>query len=148
MSKYRKFLVSFLALIATVLVSCSSPPPVAQVTTYTGEQIAQIQEYVDKISEVRDRLPELQKLIQTEDWIYIRNFIHGPVGDLRVDMVNLTRNLLPKAQPQAQALAKDVFDHLVDIDQAAQTKNYKVAVRNYAQVVKDLDSFFQLIPQG
>lgn len=147
MTKYRSLISLLLAFVATLLVSCSSPAEIKP-PTYSSEQISQIQGYAAEISALRDRLPELQKLIQKEDWIYVRNFIHGPLGELRFKLTALSRNLLPDAQPEANSLSKEVFDHLVDIDRAAQDSNYKLAVRNYAEALKDLDAFLKLLPQG
>jgi photosystem II protein PsbQ len=116
--------------------------------TYTSEQIAQIQEYMTDVDALRDRLPELAKLIQDQNWVFVRNFIHGPLGEMRVKLANLSRNLLPDAQKQANKLAKDVFNNLVAIDQAAANKDYKTAIRNYGETIRDLEEFLKLVPQA
>jgi len=149
MVKLRSIIVVVLALVLVVVLNLGSvaeakPRPKA----YTAEQIEQIQAYVSDLSAVRDRLPELATLIQKQNWIFVRNFIHGPLGEVRTKMLNLSRNLLPDAQPQSRAAAKLVFNHLVAIDEAAAKGDYKAAIRNYAQTIRDFDGFLQLVPQA
>ncbi|HIK14127.1 MAG TPA: photosystem II protein PsbQ [Leptolyngbyaceae cyanobacterium M33_DOE_097] len=151
MVKFRAIISFLLVLVTVVVVNWGSPAaakPPKKPTTYTTEQIQQLQAYAADVAEMRDRLPELADLIQKQNWVFVRNFIHGPLGEIRTKMLTMSRNLLPDAQKEANQLSKAVFDHLVDIDQAAASQNYKVAVRSYAETVRDLDTFLNLIPQG
>jgi photosystem II protein PsbQ len=147
MSKYRSILSLVLAFVATVIVGCSGPATPIKLT-YTPEQIAEIQSYASQISALRDRLPELDKLIQDENWVFTRNFIHGPMGELRVTLNQAARNLFPEAQKQARQLAKQVAEDLEDIDRAAADQDYRDASRHYADAVKDFEAFLQSLPQG
>ncbi len=70
------------------------------------------------------------------------------LGEIRTKMGSLALNLLPNDQKQARSLAKSVGDNLIAIDQAAKDKNYKAAIRNYAETIRDLDSLLQLVPNG
>lgn len=147
MFKFRSVIAVLLALVTTLLVSCSSPTA-AKPPTYTPTQLEQIQRYRTDVSALGDRLPELATLITTRRWTDVRTFIHGPLGELRIRMSKLTRTLLPNAQPRAQEIAQEVFEHLVKIDQAAENTNYELAIRNYNEAIKDLEAFFQLIPSA
>jgi ABC-type Zn uptake system ZnuABC Zn-binding protein ZnuA len=60
----------------------------------------------------------------------------------------LSQKLLPTDQKQARTIAKAVADNLVAIDQASKDENYKAAIRNYAETIRDLDAFLQLVPRG
>jgi hypothetical protein len=42
--------------------------------------------------------------------------------------------------------AKEVFEHLIAIDEAAQTRDSAKATKNYQAALRDFDAFFQLIP--
>lgn len=145
--RYRSILAGILALLTVFVVSCGSPtatkPP-----TYTTAQIEQIQKYVPKIIEMRDRMSELPSLLKDRNWVDVISLIHGPLGTLRQDMAYLTRNLLPNEQPAARKAAKDVFEHFEGIDKAAQENNYELAVQNFRDALKDLDAFVQLIPKS
>lgn len=151
MVKYRSILTAVLAVVMVVLLSFGSVAEAkraAKPQSYTSEQIEQIQDYASQLSAVRDKMPELADLIQKQDWVFVRNFIHGPLGELRSKMTFVAQTLLGDDQKQARATAKAVFDNLVAIDQAAQEKNYKVAIRNYAETLRDFDSFLTLLPKG
>ena len=97
---------------------------------------------------MRDRVPELQALIAKKDWTSVRNFIHGPLGELRVKMIAVTRDLFPNAQKPARQAAKQVFDDLVALDRAAGEADSDLAVLKYNQAIKAFDAFFQLVPQA
>lgn len=118
----------------------SNPP------TYTPAQLEQIQRYAASVEELRDRLLELPTLIQQEKWVDVQSLIHGPLGELRVSMARLSRSLDPKTQRTAQKAAKAVFEHLVAIDEAADIRSSTKAFRDYNEVLKELDTFFGLLP--
>jgi photosystem II protein PsbQ len=150
MTKYRSILASVLAFIAVLFICFSDPAAArpAKKLTYTAEQIASIQEAAAQVVAMRDRFPELNDLIQKQDWIFARNFIHGPLGELRVKMSQVTRDLLPDAQKAARKAAKEVAEDLEDLDRVADERNYQAAVRYYSEAIKDLDTFFSVLPQG
>lgn len=144
----RSILSLILVIVATFLVSCGSPTTAKVPETYTTAQFEQIQEYAPDILTLRDRMDrELQTLIQQRDWIDVSNFIHGPLGELRLKMNYVTRNLLPQDQQKAREKTRDLFDHLVKIYQAAQDGNYQRATLNYREALTDIDAFLQLVPQ-
>jgi photosystem II protein PsbQ len=89
---------------------------------------------------------ELQTLIQRRDWIDVSNFIHGPLGELRLEMINISRSLLPPDQEKARLLTRDLFDNLVKIDQAAKDGQYQKVMQNYREALADIDNFLQLVP--
>lgn len=147
MARYRSILSLVLVLLATFLVSCSGPTVATAPPTYTAAQVAKIQEYVPEVLTVRDRATELQRLIQTKQWIKVGNFIHGPMAEARLSMNYIASNLLPKDQAPAREIVRDMLDHLVKIDQAADTANYQKAVINSQAAFTDIDNFLKLIPQ-
>jgi photosystem II protein PsbQ len=151
MVKYRSIVSVLLATVVAVLMLFGNPVAEARTVktpTYTSEQLEQIQSYASELSAIRDRLPELGDLIQKQDWVFTRNFIHGPLGDFRFKMLSLSRLLLPNAQAEANKLAKAVFDDLIAIDLAAQDRKYQPAVSSYAETLKDFDAFLQLVPKA
>lgn len=147
MPRYRSFLALVLAFLTAFLVSCGTPT-VKKPPTYTPAQIEQIQQYVSGIEALRDRLPELAKLIQDENWVFVRNFIRGPLGELRSRIAGVERNLLPDAQAKAHQTAKELFESLVAIDRSAQNGDYKAAISNYAAIQKNLNAFLEQAPKA
>lgn len=147
MVRHRSILSFILTIVAIFLVSCGSPTTATVPPTYTSAQVEQIQEYVPKILALRNRMKEIPTSVQRRDWIDVSNFVHGPIGELRLQMTYVTRNLLPQDQKKAQQLTRDLFNELVQIDQAAQAADARKAVSNYQQALADIDNFVRLIPQ-
>ena len=148
MVRYRSILSLILALVATFLVSCGSPTDAKVPQTYTTAQVEQIQEYVPSILALRDRMKEIPSMIQRRDWIDLSDFIHGPLGELRLKMTYVTRNLLPKDQEGARETTRKLFDDLVKIYQAAEQSDPKKALLNYQDALKDLDAFLKYVPEA
>lgn len=145
MARYRSILAFVLVIITTFLVSCGGPAKISG-PLYTTAQLEQIQRYSDSVASLGDRMSELLPLIEQEQWNDVESFIHGPLGELRTRMSRLARTLEPKAQKGALAAAQEVFEHLIKIDEAAQARDFAKASSNYGAALRDLDTFFQLIP--
>lgn len=144
MKTLRSFLAVILVLVATVLVSCSSPQAV--VPTYTPEKIQTINTYRIPVDKARIKMAELGELIQEQDWNTIRSYIHGPLGFLRRDFRYLSTNLLPEDEEQGQEIASDIFLRLENIDVAAKEHNSTVVFDQYVKAVNDFDSYIKLVP--
>lgn len=147
MALYRSILSLMLVIVATFVVSCSSPSAVKLPQTYTVSELELIQRSMPEILMLRDRMSkELQTLIQRRDWIDVSNFIHGPLGELRLEMINISRSLLPPDQDKARQLTRDLFDNLVKVDQAAKEGQDQKVMQNYRQALVDIDNFLKLVP--
>ncbi len=148
MKRYRSIIAFVLALVAVFTINSSSLAAPKKASAYTPTQVEQFQKYTPSLQALRDRLPELAEAIQQQKWVEVGSLIHGPLGELRQKISYLTTKLLPKDQTSARETAKGLFLDLESIDAAAQEGYYKKAIRNYAEAVKDLDTFLQLIPKG
>lgn len=147
MARYRSILSLILVIVATLIVSCGGPTVATVAQTYTDAQLEQIQRYVPEITALRGRMNQIPALIQRRDWMDVSDFIHGPLGEMRMQMTYVTRHLLPKDQEAARQATRDLFDHLVKIEQAAQVDNSQGARLNYREALGDIDTFLQLVPQ-
>ncbi|MBD2679090.1 MULTISPECIES: photosystem II protein PsbQ [Nostoc] len=136
-----------LVLLATFLISCGGPGVAVAPPTYTATQIGEIKEYVPEIQAVRDRSQELKSLIQKQDWINVSNFIHGPITEARLNLTYVTPHLLPKDQNTARQITRDLFNHLVKVNQAASSSNAQLALSNSEAAFADIDKFLQLLPE-
>lgn len=145
MFRYRSLIALILVAVTSLLVSCSSPTPTAT-PTYTSDQLAQIQQYNTRLQGFRDRMLELPPLVQQKRWTDVESLIHGPLGEIRATMLRLSRNLLPSEQKAAETAAKETFEHLIAIDEAAQSQDGIKALRNYNELLKDFDAFIERIP--
>ncbi len=144
MLRYRSFLALVLTLVTVFVVSCATPT--AQQPLYDQSKLAQVEIFLPRILSTRDRMPELEDLIEERDWVFVSNFIHGPLGDLRRQMKSLAYNLLPADEKAALDVADRLFDDLVAIDAAAEANSYAQAAVSYKAAIKDFDSFLDLIP--
>lgn len=133
-----------LAAIAVLVIGCSAPD--VKVTTYTPEQLGGINTYATSVLALRDRMPELETYIDQKDWVDVQYFIHGPLGELRVRLDRLARQLLPDTQDEAKILAKDLYKHLVKIDEAADTRDTSLASSQYYEALSDFDAYLDLLP--
>ena len=147
MVRSRSILSLILAMVAVFLISCGSPTVAKVPPTYTPAQIEQIQEYAPTLLALRDRMSEIPVLIQRRDWIGVRNFIHGPLGELRLKMTYITRNLLPTEQTKARQITRQLFDDLVKVEQAIEENSTSGAVRSYQTAFADINKFVELIPK-
>ncbi len=147
MVRSRSILSLILAIVAVFIVSCGSPTVAKVPPTYTPAQIEQIQEYTPTLLALRDRMSEIPVLIQQRDWIGVRNFIHGPLGELRLKMTYVTRNLLPSEQETARQITRKLFDDLVKVEQSIEQNSTTGAVRNYQAAFADINKFVDLVPK-
>jgi photosystem II protein PsbQ len=144
--KIFRSILSFVTIgIMVLLVSCGSPR-VSAPPTYTSAKLQQIQTYRIPVDQARGKLSDLGQLISKKQWVDTGSLIHGPLGFLRRDMRYLADSLLPGDKERASEIAKEIFQHLEDIDAAAKDKNYGAAINEYKEVVSDFDAFFQLLP--
>ncbi|MDJ0527323.1 MAG: photosystem II protein PsbQ, partial [Microcystis sp. M53600_WE12] len=97
MPRLRSIISLVLVLVTTLLVSCSGPQATIP-TVYSPQKIEQLQVYIQPIEGFRQKMSVLQDLIADKNWVDTRTYIHGPLGQLRQEMVGLSRNLLPKDQ--------------------------------------------------
>ncbi|OZH55828.1 hypothetical protein AFK68_02070 [Hydrocoleum sp. CS-953] len=145
MLKKRSIVAWVMALLVAFLASCSSPTPPP---TYSDAQLQKIEQYTARIVALRDRMSELESLIQQEEWINVDTFIHGPLGDLRSKTNYLTQSLLlAKDKTPVLDAAKQVFEDLEDIDVAAAEGDKKQALSEYKKAVADFDTFLGLVPK-
>ena len=147
MSLFRPLISILLVFVSIFVVSCGDGSQ-AKAPTYSVAQLAQIQATNKNLVALSERLPELATMIEKRDWNNVKSFIHGPLGDIRTRLSGLSRELLPGTKEQALAISKEIFVHLNKIDEAASGNDYKVAIVNYGEALKDFASFEKLIPQA
>ncbi|NES02400.1 MAG: photosystem II protein PsbQ [Okeania sp. SIO2F4] len=142
----RSIVAWVMALLVAFLASCGSPTPPP---TYSDAQLQKIELSAAGIQALRDRMDELESLIQQGEWVNVRTFIHGPLGDLRSKTTYLTQSLLlPKDKTPVLDAAKEIFEDLEDIDVAAAEGDKNQALSNYKEAVADFDTFLGLVPKN
>jgi photosystem II protein PsbQ len=147
MSLFRPLISLLLVFISVFVVSCGDGSQ-AKAPTYSAAQLAQIQTTTKNVTALTDRLPELATMIQKRDWNNVKSFIHGPLGDIRILMSALSKELLPGTKEKALATSKEIFVHFNKIDEAAGNNDYPGAIRNYGEAMKDITTLFSLAPKA
>jgi photosystem II protein PsbQ len=147
MSLFRPLISIVLVFISVFVVSCGDGSQ-AKAPTYSAAQLAQIQTTTKNVTALTDRLPELSAMIQKRDWNNVKSFIHGPLGDIRILMSALSKELLPGTKEKALATSKEIFVHFNKIDEAAGNNDYPNAIRNYGEAIKDITTLFSLTPKA
>jgi photosystem II protein PsbQ len=147
MARQRSIFSLILVLLATFLFACGGPSVATPPPTYTTAQLQQIQEYLPDLMAIRDRSEELETLIEKKEWIKVGNFIHGPMTEARLTMTYIVPHLLPKQQPPARKVTRDLLEHLVKLDQSASAGSLTNALNSYAASVADVDNFLKLLPE-
>ncbi|WP_425330092.1 photosystem II protein PsbQ [Synechococcus elongatus] len=133
-------------LLSTVLVACAGPTA-ATAPTYSESQILQIEKSQANLQAARDRLSELDQLIAAENWIFVRNFIHGPLGDVRRETATVSRTLLDAAlKAETTETAQALFNHLIALDDAAKDGDSRRARQQFQEAIVDFDAFLNAIP--
>jgi photosystem II protein PsbQ len=145
---FRPVLSIMLVLVTTLLVSCSSPNKAKIPTVYTPEKIEQLQPFRAPIAKAREEMDTLKDLIQTENWVDTRTFIHGPLGELRQSMAIVSKKLLQKDQKIARNLARELFSDFDRIDEAAKERNQIAAASAYSRAIQDFDAYLDLVPSN
>ena len=144
MKIFRPILSLILVFATTVLVSCSGPSASAP-PSYDAARVQKISVYRIPVDAAQKRLSELGKFVSEEDWTNTKTFTHGPLGLIRRDMTYLSKALVPDDQEEALEIAKDIFDHLGDLDSATQEKDYPTAISEYKELVSDFDIYLNYI---
>jgi photosystem II protein PsbQ len=131
---------------ATIALAGLGFAPAAQAETYTSAQKAQIEIFVPGVQTLRDRLPEVESFIEGKRWREIQTFVHGPLGELRERLSRVSRRLKGSDRATAEAAAKDLFKHLIAMDEFAGEFNYKRAGNEYLAAVEAFDRFLSVVP--
>lgn len=147
MGRQRTIFSLILVIVATFLFGCSGPTVAKAPQTYTTNQLQKIQEYSTEVISVRDRGPELEDLIEKQDWRRVGNFIHGPMTEARLKVNYIASNLLPQEQKEARKISRDMLNYLIKIDKAAESGDRFEALNSYSAVYADIERFLKLLPE-
>lgn len=102
--------------------------------------------YGARLTQLNDRLEILANYVDQQNWITIRTYIHGPLGEIRRDIAYLSMGLTGKAKQTAKEIAKAIASDLVKLDFAAKDFNLEQVQSAYNQVRQDYDRLLKLIP--
>lgn len=90
-----------------------------------------------KLEVIGDRLDQLKVYIDANNWITVKTYIHGPLGQVRQDISSGIRLL--RDQTQAKALSTRFFSDLISIDVAAKERDIDKTLDAYDQTRQDFE---------
>ncbi|AFY74884.1 Oxygen evolving enhancer protein 3 (PsbQ) [Synechococcus sp. PCC 7502] len=96
-----------------------------------------------KLEVISDRIDQLQTYIDANNWITVKTYIHGPLGQVRQDIAAATRLL--KDPTKAKSLSTKFFNDLISIDVAADRRDFDQAFDAYEQARKDFDQLVAVL---
>jgi len=90
-----------------------------------------------KLEIISDRLEGLKPFIDDNNWITIKTYIHGPLGQVRTDIGSAVRLL--RDPTKAKALSNKFFSDLIALDVAAGKRDIDRTIDAYEQTRQDFN---------
>jgi photosystem II protein PsbQ len=143
----RRLAALVLALVLSVSVVACSGGRASTPTTLSPEAISQITRQADGFLAARDRLPDLANLVNTRNWVFTRNLIHGPMQEVGREMLYINKLLLPSEQAEATQRANELKASLAELDEAARLQDGDALRKAYIKVASGFGLYAQLLPE-
>ncbi len=91
-----------------------------------------------ELQQLEQQVERLQRLVDAEDWLEIRSYIHGPMGMTRKTLNGLAATLPDKQKREMLRLAKEMGRGLEQLDFAAKAYDQPEVEAAQAKVRKTL----------
>ena len=95
----------------------------------------------------KSRLPDLARLVSSEDWIFTRNLLHGPMQEVGREMLYINQRLDRSERKQADKIARKLKDALADLDEAARLQDGARLQKAYVEVATGFANYARMIPE-
>ena len=143
----RRLAALLLAVVLSVSVAACSGSRASTPATLSPEAISAITRQAEGFLAARDRLPDLANLVNTRNWVFTRNLIHGPMHEVGREMLYINKLLLPSERPEATQRANELKASLADLDEAARLQDGEALRRAYIKVASGFGLYAQLLPE-
>jgi photosystem II protein PsbQ len=140
----RLAMLALVVVLGVGLTACDASQ--AKPPTLSADDIAAIERQAEGFLAARDRLPELAALVNSRDWIFTRNVIHGPMQEVGRQMLYINQRLLPAERPEADKLASQLKTALAQLDEAARLQDGEKLRKAYIQVASGFGRYAQILP--
>lgn len=97
-----------------------------------------------QLQELEQQVTQLQSLVDAEDWLEIRSYIHGPMGLTRKNLTGLAVTLPKEQKQEVIRLTRELGRSLEKLDFAAKGYNQPQVEAAQAKVRKALDDLESL----
>jgi photosystem II protein PsbQ len=143
----RRLAALLLAVVLSVSVAACSGSRASTPATLSPEAISAITRQAEGFLSARDRLPDLANLVNTRNWVFTRNLIHGPMQEVGREMLYINKLLLPSERAEATQRANELKASLADLDEAARLQDGEALRRAYIKVASGFGLYAQLLPE-
>jgi len=143
----RRLAALLLAVVLSVSVAACSGSRASTPATLSPEAISAITRQAEGFLAARDRLPDLADLVNTRNWVFTRNLIHGPMQEVGREMLYINKLLLPSERAEATQRANELKASLADLDEAARLQDGDALRKGYIKVASGFGLYAQLLPQ-
>ncbi|GAB4213402.1 MAG: hypothetical protein OHK0012_09470 [Synechococcales cyanobacterium] len=72
------------------------------------------------VAKIQSEVNTLQDLVDNQEWVNVRSYIHGPMGMIRKELAGLARDAASAQRPQVLQANRQVLNNLEKIDAAAE----------------------------
>ena len=110
------------------------------------DDLAVIRRQAAAFEATKSRLPDLARLVSSEDWIFTRNLLHGPMQEVGREMLYINQRLDRSERKQADKIARKLKDALADLDEAARLQDGSRLQRSYSALAAGFDAYSEVIP--
>ncbi|MGK7910506.1 MAG: hypothetical protein AB4050_03340 [Synechococcus sp.] len=115
------------------------------ITLWTGVQASAHAEVPSQVTKLQSQVETLQKYVEGREWLEIRSFIHGPMGQVRRQLFFISQKLPKSMQASLEDEIEAVSANLNIMDEAAgnYSENRLVkAQKELAQAVEAIAASF------
>ena len=96
------------------------------------DDLAVIRRQAAAFEATKSRLPDLARLVSSEDWIFTRNLLHGPMQEVGREMLYINQRLDRSERKEADKIARKLKESLADLDEAARLQDGSRLQRSYS----------------
>lgn len=115
------------------------------ITLWTGLQVAANAEVPSQVTKLQSQVETLQEYVEGREWLEIRSFIHGPMGQVRRQLFFISQKLPKSMQASLEDEIEAVSANLNVMDEAAENYSEKRLVnaqKELAQAVEAIAASF------
>ncbi len=110
------------------------------ITLWTGLQVAARAEVPSQVIKLQSQVETLQEYVDGREWLEIRSFIHGPMGQVRRQLFFISQKLPKDKQASLEDEIEAVSANLNVIDEAAENYSENRLVKAQAELVQAVDT--------
>ena len=110
------------------------------------DDMALIRRQAAAFEATKSRLPDLARLVSSEDWVFTRNLLHGPMQEVGREMLYINQRLDRSERKEADKIARKLKESLADLDEAARLQDGSRLQRSYSALAANFDAYSDVIP--